>query len=152
MPNDIATALRKGRLSRSTRAFPSSLALTSQLPQRYAAGSPSIWIRDRKYGWAGYGFARGSENPVPLAKVECGLADRELTQRRRCILIFSERLFVAFERTSLVSVFQWRGPNMAVTLGAAVSPVECPVSDATRLHELAKICGGGPVQIADLVS
>lgn len=117
-----------------------------------ALGNPETWPSDYKYHWADDGFAEGPGNPVPLAEVNCGLAEYDLTEVRRRFFLFKEVIVVAlrgqpwFSFTNGITRTIWLLAN-----GATEFPVECSLSDAAELQQLAGVIGGKPVVLSDLI-
>jgi hypothetical protein len=117
-----------------------------------AQGDPTTWPSDYKYKWAEDGFASGAENPVPLAEVSCGRATSDLVEHRRHFFFFTKQVVIA--RRGL----PWLGFTNGITRtlwlltnGAKVFPVECELSEADVLQELAGVPGGRPVVLSELI-
>ncbi|GAA0432264.1 plasmid fertility inhibition factor family protein [Massilia aurea] len=117
-----------------------------------ALGDPGTWSSDYKYRWADDGFSKGAENPVPLAEVNCGHAEHDLTEVRRRFFLFTEEVVIAprglpwLSFTNGITRTIWLLAN-----GAPVFPVECSLDHAQELQRLAGVEGGRPVALSDLI-
>nr|BFD40966.1 hypothetical protein FFPRI1PSEUD_24650 [Pseudomonas sp. FFPRI_1] len=107
-----------------------------------ANGSPETWSMDRKFHWAEDGFAAGEQNPVPVARVGCAEYSLVRPIYKRRFWLFNRR--AGAERESGSYACFTNGVTRTIwlaTFGAKVFPVECGVTDAPQLAQVAGSTG-----------
>lgn len=111
----------------------------------------ATWPTDYKDKDAVDGFSHGAENPIPLAKVSCGVISRDVFERRQHFLWWKKDVMVA--RQGEVFLSFTNGVTRTIFLlanGAKEFPVRCERRAAELLFELAGSSNRPPVLLSSL--
>ena len=113
----------------------------SKIHQNSSHGSPKSWVKDYKFKEAEDGFLEGEKNPVPLARVSCGIQNEYKDIWERRFVFFRKYLGTHILQVPIVSIEDVTRSIWLMAYEAQRFPILCSSDDCDHVKLLHLLAG-----------